>query len=313
MTPPAETAEGDPGAVPRPPVRWRQRISGVWSALPRRAIKRVGTLTMATGTARIGAVLAAVVVARFLGRASLGRYAAAVAIGAVVVSAPGSGLPIMAIRDVAAGKRGRLFVLAAIRAELVVTTLATGFAVLVSALVIRPVSLAVGLGLLAGVGNISLTQLNLAQGLGLGLQRHRPVVLSQMAVGILLPVFTGAAVLAGLGLPGAVAALAVSSLPCALWTYWALWPKLSQTPDHLDTHHLVWRSRTFVGFTAVNGGYQRIDAVMLLAFSTAAVSGLYASAYRFLGPFDLLEAGFAQVFFPLLSSLSPASPRWQET
>ncbi|MGH7868064.1 MAG: lipopolysaccharide biosynthesis protein, partial [Candidatus Dormibacteraceae bacterium] len=40
---------------------------------------------------------------------------------------------------------------------------------------------------------------------------------------------------------------------------------------------------------------------------------LYASAYRFLGPFDLLEAGFAQVLFPLLSSLGPASDSWETT
>ena len=85
--------------------------------------------------------------------------------------------------------------------------------------------------------------------------------------------------------------------------FWTLRRPIQAAPDELDTRRLLWRSRSFLGLAAVNGGYQRIDAVLLLAVAGATGTGVYAAAYRFLGPFDLLAAGFAQVLFPMLSSL----------
>ena len=288
----------------------RSQVSTALAGLPRRAITRSGGLTIGTGVARLGTLAGAVIVARTLGRADLGRYAAAVAIGAIVVSGPGSGLPIMAIRDVAARRRGRKFMIRAIRAELAVTAVATCFAVIISTAIMGRNALAAELGLSSGLGNMILTLLNLAECIGLGLQLHRVVIFLQVGLGFAVPALTLLALRAGLGVVGAVGALAAASLPLTILGFWALRKPIRCAPDELDTRRLLWRSKSFLGLAAVNGGYQRVDAVVLLAVAGATPTGIYASAYRLLGPFDLMAAGFAQAFLPLFSSLKPGTPRW---
>jgi O-antigen/teichoic acid export membrane protein len=262
-----------------------------------------------TGIARLGSLAAAVIVARSLGRADLGRYAAIAAIGAIVVSGPGGGLPIMAIRDVASGRAGRSFASHAARAELLVTAIASCLGIL-AVMVIVGGKDAAQLGLVVGLGNMTLVQVSLATSLGLGLKLHSLVIGLQVAQGVLLPMATLVAVHFGLGLPGALGAFAIAGIPCATAGFWALRDPLRRLSGDSDNRHLFWRSKSFLGLGAVNGGYQRVDSVVTLAAAGAIATGTYASAYRVLGPFDLLEAGFAQVFYPRLSAMEAGTAAW---
>jgi O-antigen/teichoic acid export membrane protein len=79
----------------------------------------------------------------------------------------------------------------------------------------------------------------------------------------------------------------------------------------MEARRLLWRSKAFLGLGAVNGGYQRVDSVITLTVGGARAAGVYASAYRLLGPFELMEVGFAQVFYPRLSALKAGSREWE--
>jgi len=215
----------------------------------------------------------------------------------------------MAIRDVASGRAGRSFAYHAARAELLVTGVASVLAILAVMTIVGGKD-AAQLGLVVGLGNMTLVQVSLATSLGLGLRLHSLVIGLQVAQGVLLPTATLLAVQFGFGLAGALAAFAIAGIPCATAGFWALRDPLKRLSGNAENRRLFWRSKSFLGLGAVNGGYQRIDSVVTLAAAGATATGTYASAYRVLGPFDLLEAGFAQVFYPRLSAMEAGTAAW---
>jgi O-antigen/teichoic acid export membrane protein len=269
-----------------------------------------GWLTVGSGAVQLGSLLAAVVVGRELGRAPLGRYATTLAIGSVVVRGAGSGVPAMTLRDAAAGRVGRLYVGRAVRSEFLVTAVATGVAATVVAGVVGGAG-GVELGLLSGLANMALAQLGLATAIAIGLQRHLLVVVAQGLLGLTLPVLTLLAVRADWGVRGALLSQLVAAAAAASMVFWRQRRQIRTLAEGVESKGLLWRSRSFLGLGLLNTGYERADSVVLLSVAGASAAGVYAAAYRFLGPFNLLGNGFGQVFFPRLSRIGAGTDEWR--
>lgn len=265
-------------------------------------------MVLASGFSQAGTFVAAVLVARFLGKSNLGAYAAAVSIGAIVVGGVGSGLPVLALRETAAGRVDLRYLQVLARIQAGVSIAASAPAALVGFLVIGGVRGAV-FGLVAGLANVGMAMLSLAVAVSSGLHRYRMVAVVQAVSGAGFAFLTFLALDTGGGDTAALAALGVAGAIGAA----ALWLSIR---GHLpadalsDPSRLLRRSAPFIGIGLSNSGFFRIDSVLILLASTASAAGLYASAYRVLGPFSLVASGFGIVLYARLSSL-PSGTEWQ--
>jgi len=276
--------------------------------IPRRALAASGQLAVSGGISQVGMLVATVVVARALGRADLGEYAAAMGIGAIVVGGVGGGLPVLALRETAAGRVGRAYVMAVGRAQLAVTLVGSVVAGLVGTVVIGGWHGGI-IGLVAGLANVGFSLLALGVGVSSGLHRYRLASLAQGANGLGFAAFTLLAVLVEKSDVSAIAGLGFSaacfSLPLWLWLA-RQFPRRGEEENYL---HLIRRSKAFIGIGLSNSGFFRIDSLLVLLVASASTAGLYASAYRVLGPFALIGSGFGVVLFARLASL-PIGPEW---
>lgn len=276
--------------------------------LPKRAIAVTGGLVASGAIFQASLFLTTVLVARTLGTAELGHYAVAHAIGAIFVSGLGSGIPILALRETAADGLSRPFLAKILQTELLVTSAGTIAAAGVGWIVLGgPRGL--GLGVLAGTAYVTLTHLSLLSAVHAGMHRYRSAALARAGCGCMVVVLTFAALSAGLGIGGALGGLAVAGGVSAGWLLWSARQHAS-IDGGPDTSSLFARSRPFVGLGLVSGGYQRIDALVVLIVTSASVAGIYASAYRTLSPFILLATGFGTVFLSKLSSTREPDARW---
>ncbi len=282
-------------------------LSEIVERLPRRALAASGQLAVAGGLAQAGMLVATVLVARFLGRADLGDYAAAIGIGGIFVGGLGGGLPVLALRETAAGRVGREYVAALGRAQLGVTLLAAALAGLVGLVVIGGWHGAL-LGLIAGVANIGFSLLSLAVSISSGLHRYRLAALTLAASGASFATFTVLALLVVKSDVSALVALAISGAFCSVPLWWWLRHQFSSQPG-ADHSRMIRRSKAFIGIGLSNSGFFRIDSLAVLVVANASTAGLYASAYRVLGPFTLIGSGIGIVLFARLSSL-PVGPEW---
>lgn len=276
--------------------------------LPRRAIAESGGLVASGAVFQASIFLANVLIARALGRAELGRYAVAIAIGSVVVSGAGGGLPIFALRETAAGNVSRRFALSLMLTELRVTASAGVVAAVVGWLIVGGTR-GLLLGSLAGFANVALSELSMLGSIHAGLQQYGLAALGRALCGIAIVLLTVGALALDLGVSGALGALALAAAAGAGLLMAGLSGKLPDTDD-VDCTRLFARSRSLIGVGMVYGGYQRIDVLIVLTVTTASTAGLYAAAYRVLGPFTLLASGFGTVFFSRLSALPAVDPEW---
>ena len=284
------------------------KAPGFLHRLPVKAIAAIGSLTFAGGTYQAALFATTVMVARMLGRADLGRYAVSLAIGTVIVSGVGGGLPVFALREVAAHGADRRFVRNLLRTALTATGIATVAAATVGLLLLKGFS-GFALGGLAGVCNVVLSLVAAVNAVHSGLLNFRAVVIGQVAGACALVLATFGALHAGWGLPGAIASLGITQLITLSWLLWSLRGRLS---DHavVEPSGLFARSRALMGVGLFYGGYQRIDSLVILAVTSSATAGVYTAAYRLLGPFSLAAGGFGTVFFARLAAVAPGSQDW---
>jgi O-antigen/teichoic acid export membrane protein len=262
------------------------------------------------GVFQLSLFVATVLVARTLGRAELGRYSVAIAIGTVVVGGIGGGLPVFALRETAAGRVDRRFIRQLVLTDLVVT----GTAALVAAgvgVIVLGGGRGLRLGGIAAVSSILLNLVALLSAIHSGLHRFRTTALAFVLSGVTLTFCTVGALHLGLGTEGALGSIGLAQAVSAGWLLWGLRGRISQNPG-ADSTRLFARSRALMGAGLLNGGYQRIDSLLVLAARGPATAGVYNSAYRMLGPFSLLSGGFGTVFFARLAGLHPADARWHD-
>ena len=285
-----------------------KRGSGFLHRLPRRAIAVTGGLVASGAIFQASLFLTTVLVARTLGSAELGRYAVAHAIGSIFVSGLGSGVPILALRETAADGLGRPFLTKILQTELLVTGAGTTAAACVGWFVLGGFT-GLGLGALAGTAYVVLTQLSLLSAVHAGMHRYRSAALARAGCGCMVVILTPAALSADLGIAGVLASLAVAGGISAAWLLWSAY-KHASVDRGPDASRLFARSRPFVGLGLISGGYQRIDALVVLVVTSASVAGIYASAYRMLSPFMLVATGFGTVFLSRLSSTREVDAGW---
>ncbi len=279
----------------------------IWR-LPTRAMASAGSLVAARGMAQLGMFTATVSVARGLGRSGLGTYAVVTSIGALVVGSFGSGVPALALREIAAGRGGGAFLRRLAQVEVVMTAVATlGCAVLCAVFVGGWAGF--GYGLLVGLAYILTSMVLLGSAARAGRGQYRRAAMGEGLMGVVQAVATVGALAAGWGLEGALAAIALGALAGAL----SLWCGLrlgagSATPP--PGRRMLRQSLPFVGLGLANGGYLRMDAIVVGAVATSEILGVYSAGYRALGPFSLVASGFGTVFYARLSRSSPEGGEW---
>jgi len=276
----------------------RTRVRVLTARLPRRAMAASAGLVVAGGVAQLGALVAAVAVARVLGATSLGIYTAAIAIGSIIVGGLGSGLPALAMREVAAGRAGRRFVRRVLLTQLGMTA---GGTVVATGIGMAVVGGARGawLGFLAGAANIATGQFSLAGGVCSGLGRYRRVGFVQGLAGAGTACITILALWGGAGLPGVIAGLGATSATGAVVLWKHASHRLADDLGHEDLE--LRRVAPFVLIGLTNAGFFRIDALLLPILSTPSTAGVYASAYRMLGPFSIVDHGLGAVLYTRLA------------
>jgi O-antigen/teichoic acid export membrane protein len=285
-------------------------MQDLYRRLPHRAIRASGGLALTGGVFQLSLFVATVLVARSLGRSELGRYSVAIAIGTVVVGGIGGGLPVFALRETASGRIDQRFVRQIVRTDLVVTGIAAAVAALLGALLLGGTKGLV-LGAIAGASSVFLNLVALLNAIHAGLHRFRTAAIGFVASGFTVTACTVASLGLHLGTRGAVASVGVSQAMLAAWLWLGLRDRLPIDAG-TDSSRLFARSRALMGAGLMNGGYQRVDSLLVLTVKGAATAGIYNSAYRMLGPFSLLSSGFGTVFFARLAGLEPAGLQWHE-
>jgi O-antigen/teichoic acid export membrane protein len=268
-----------------------------------------GQLTVAGAIFQAGSFGATVVVARLLGRSLLGEFAVATAIGSVVVAGLGGGVANFAQRELAAGRAEPGFLRACFRAEVGVTAAASLLATLLGLLVFRSWT-GLAYGATTSAANVVLAEFALVSSMLAGLQDYRAVATAQIFAGAAIPLLTLAVIGAGVGVWGALLAPGLAAVPPGAWLIRRLGPLGPRRG--FDAVALVRRSLAFLGVGFSYGGYQKIDALVVLPVAGAATAGTYSAAYRLLSPFMLLGAGFGRVLFTSLAAAGDRLGDWGE-
>jgi O-antigen/teichoic acid export membrane protein len=71
------------------------------------------------------------------------------------------------------------------------------------------------------------------------------------------------------------------------------------------------KSLSFVALGLASGGYARVDTVLLSVVASPATVGLYAAAYRLMGPLQLFLSAFGTVFFSRASRARGVGADWR--
>jgi O-antigen/teichoic acid export membrane protein len=277
--------------------------------LPTSSAAAAGRLAAASAVLQVGFFVATVLVARAFGPTALGTYSIAIAIGAIVVSGAGSGLPALALRETSAGRVDADLIRRYNRTQLAVTGLAS-LAACAAGVIFIGSREGLVLGGVSGLSNVAQAQFSLVSGIRAGMHDFRHVAIAQVACGCAVGLLSAGAVLLGRGVTACVAMPGFASLGCTVWLARPLAGREWGTQP-LDKTRIFGRSVPFIGIGMVNGGYQRLDVLVLGLVAGVAAAGTYASAYRFLGLFAVLARGFGMVFFARLSAGDALDERWQ--
>jgi len=243
----------------------------------------------------LGFLSVAIMIGRQLHVESLGHYAAVMAIALIAVSGVGAGFPLMALRDTVARRCSDRYVSRLLQTNFAVSSagiIATGT---IEAVVSRSAHGFV-LGALAGLSFAFMNAMIVVSAAHAGKQAYRSSALGEAVGGLSLAGFTAIALLLGTGLVGVLIA-ATGAWACALVLLLLLLRQHDIGSGPESRRQLFLRSLSYLAVGLSNGGYTRLDAFVLRLVSGASVTGLYASAYRLLGPFGLLGSAFAYVFF----------------
>jgi O-antigen/teichoic acid export membrane protein len=266
-----------------------------------------GALSFARGLTQLGTFGAGLLVARYLGPDTFGQYAVLLAISTIVVSGPGSGIPVLAQRESAAGRATKDMVRGLLAATLLATTVGVSALAVAGHLLIGGSGGALD-GLFAGGSAVILSVAALGSAINSGHGHFRSAAAGEAMIGLLLPTVTACSLLLGLGLGGALGALLVGAAPGALFLVGAA-RRASDTGSHGPSSSLkgyLSRATPFAALGLANGGYGRLDTVVLRLVAGSTTAGLYAAAYRILAPMAILLSGFGSVFFSRLLASGPA-------
>jgi PST family polysaccharide transporter len=262
---------------------------------------------MARGVTQAGVFVSAVAVARVLGPGPLGRYSLAVSLAGILVGGVGAGIPILALRETAAGRTGAPLNGRLLLSQLTATTIATALLSAAGYFLLGGLDGMV-LTMLAGLSFVAMSLVTLGSSLQAGRGRYLAAASGESVTGVAIAGLTLLALSVGWGLRGAVAALLLGALAGAL-VLWAGVPRSWPGRDG-SIGGALRQSAPFLALGLLNAGYLRIDIVILSLVAGANTVGIYSAAYRVLGPFGLLMSGFGTVLLARLSTPGRSQDRW---
>ena len=219
----------------------------------------------------------------------------------------GAGLPVLAVREMAAGRATREVVGRLVLTQMCATSIvAVGAGVSGIVLLGSPQGLIQGL--LAGCFYVAMSVMTLGSALQAGRRRYGHAIFGESITGIACAALTVFGLELGWGLSGALAGLVIGAAIGSV----VLWVNLSPSfpRDGLRAWQMLRESAPFLALGLLNAGYLRIDIVILGIVATPHAVGVYSAAYRLLGPFTLLMSGFGTVFFSRLSAGGGTSAQW---
>lgn len=292
------------------------RIEGLEPPSTPRGVSATIGLVAGLATARaavpFGLFVSTVAVGRVLHASELGRYAALTAVAQIVVWGCGAGFPIMTIRDVAAGRTSNRYL-----THVLITFIAgTLPAVLAMGLIYELAShqlIQFEEAVLAGIAACLFNAMYIASAANSGRQDFTASATGEVVGGISLAILSVAAVALG----GHVREVLIAS--CGAWCLaTAVLIRLYEAPrndlrpeSYLD---LARRQLPYLIFGVVYGSYSRLDVAILRVVVGATRTGIYAAAYRLLGPFYLVGSAFAYVFQGQAPTYDrPWTPQWVRT
>jgi len=262
---------------------------------------------MARGVTQAGVFISAVAVARVLGPGPLGRYSLLISLAGILVGGVGAGIPVLALRETAAGRTGAELNGRLLTSQLTATGAVTTLLGLAGYFLLGGQD-GLALGLLAGLSFVAMSLVTLGSSLQAGRGRYLRAVIGESVTGVASAGLTLLALSFGWGLRGAVAALFLGALAGAL-VLWAgvprSWPGASG-----PVSQALRQSAPFLALGLFNAGYLRIDIVILSLVASTGTVGIYSAAYRVLGPFGLLMSGFGTVLLARLSTPGRSQDRW---
>jgi len=269
-------------------------------------------LTLARAAVPLGLFVSSVAVGRALHANGLGQYAALTAIAQLVVWGLGAGFPLMAIRDIAAGRASTTYI-----GRVMVTFFA------ISLPGVLAMSLAYGFfsgniigfeqAALAGLASCLFNAMYIVSAANSGRQAFGASAAGELLGGGLLAAVSVLAVTFG----GGIREVLLAS--CVAWgAATALLVRLHKplVTEVLPESHtdLARRQLPYLFYGVINGGYSRIDVAILRGVTSPAATGIYAAAYRLLGPYFLLGSAFAYVFLGRAARYgSPWTQQWVRT
>lgn len=270
------------------------------------SFRATGQLLAARGVQQFGILVAGAFVARVEGPANYGLYAAAFSIGSLLVGGPTSGLPVLLLRRASEEDLDRRAVRRALNLQMTVACCASIAAALVGTAVFRSVSGAVA-SVAAGLGFACLSIALLGANVQSGRRHFGRAAASDLTAGLMFPTLTGVALGVGLGVSGALFAIAAAGLLASI-PVWRDQSELGPTGESSPLR--VTHALPFVALGILNAGYGRIDVVVLEMVRSSEEVGMYAAAYRMLGPLGLLGSAFGTVYFSNLSQADQNSEDW---
>lgn len=266
------------------------------------------TLLLAIGQAfsLFGIFLSGVLIARAFGPRTFGTYSAAFALGSLIVGGSAAGMPILILRRTSEGDIDRRTLGKALRlllGYLVLTLAITGSLGIVLFGGGEGAIIATSAGLFFAFNNIA----SLGQYVHVGCRRYPRAACVGVVSGTLFPVFTFLSIRLHAGIAWCLISISIASGVSCL-VAWTKLPKLEfgKIPSALRARD----SLALNGYALLNGGYGRIDTVILLAVAGSGAAGNYSAAYRLLGPFSLISAAFAPVYFSRLSEYNHDPEAW---
>jgi O-antigen/teichoic acid export membrane protein len=268
----------------------------------------VVSLAVARAAVPLGLFVSTVAVGRALHADGLGRYAALTAIAQLVVWGLGAGFPLMAIRDISAGRSSTAYV-----GRVMTTFFAISLPGVVAMSVVYAVFSRSLIGfeqaVLAGLSSCLFNAMYIVSAANSGRQAFRASAAGEVVGGVLLAVLSVVAVTLGSGIREVLLASCVAWGLATVVLLRLHVPVVTNVPpeSHID---LARRQVPYLLYGVVNGSYSRIDAAILRVVAGPAATGVYAAAYRLLGPYFLVGSAFAYVF---LGRAAHYGPPWTDS
>jgi O-antigen/teichoic acid export membrane protein len=274
-----------------------------------RTARATGWFALARVVSQGGAFLSTLLVARRVGPSEFGQYALLLAAAAIVVNGLGTGVPVLTLRETASGRMSVQLLRRIVLTLLMATGAGTCITAVFGALTVGP---RIGLveGALAGGYFCMVCAVGLGSSLHSGRAGYGKAAVGEGLMGLFLPVTTWFALSVGGGVFGALIALVLAPVPAVAWLFLRLPPLPSTSGATLARPFRA--SISFVALGLASGGYARVDTVLLRFVSDPATVGIYAAAYRLMGPLQVLLSAFGTVFFSRVSATKARGVGWRD-